>query len=33
MHMRSSARVHETKVHWARGMRVARLKKWKSQKT
>jgi len=27
------ARIHETKVHWASGIRVARLKGWKSQKT
>jgi hypothetical protein len=27
------ARIHETKVHWASGILVARLKGWKSQKT
>jgi asparagine synthetase B (glutamine-hydrolysing) len=27
------ARIHETKIRWASGIRVARLKGWKSQKT
>ena len=26
------ARIHETKVHWASGILVARLNGWKSQK-
>ena len=27
------ARIHETKVHWASGILVARVKGWKSQET
>ena len=30
---RDLATIHETKVHWASGILVARLKGWKSEKT